>query len=274
MPGIIVGGHTVNNLRYADDTVLLADCEEDLQSLVSTIKEESRKYGLEINKKKTQTMIITKDTEVPAVNIEIEGKILEQVKRFTYLGQLITEDGRSEEEIKRRIGMAKTVFERMKKLLTNRKISYQLKLRLTKCFIWSVLLYASETWTLTAVLEKRIEAAEMWIYRRITRTSWKDKKTNKEVLNQLGLKETSLVKTIKTRKLSYYGHIRRHDTLQRRILEGKIEGKRGRGRRRKSWIKNIEETTGMNINNCCELARDRDMWRAMASNLPTEKEPR
>ena len=114
----------------------------------------------------------------------------------------------------------------------------------------------------------------MWIYRRITRTSWKDKKTNKEVLKQLGMKETSLIETIKKRKLAYYGHIRRHDTLQRKILEGKIEGKRGRGRRRKSWIQNIEETTGLEINSCCEIARDREKWRSMASNLLSEKEPR
>ena len=81
----------------------------------------------------------------------------------------------------------------------------------------------------------------MWMYRRITRTSWKEKKTNKEVLKQLGLKETEIVKTMKKHKLDYYGHVRRHDTLQRKILEGKIEGKRGRGRRRKSWIETSEE---------------------------------
>jgi len=274
MPGIVVGGHNINNLRYADDTVLLADCEEDLQSLVTVIKEESRKYGLEINKKKTKTMVISKATKAPEVDIEIEGEKLEQVNSFTYLGQLITEDGRSETEIKRRIGISKTIFESKKKLLTSRKLSYKLKLRLTKCFIWSVLLYASETWTLTATLEKRLEAAEMWMYRRITRTSWKDKKTNREVLNQLDLKGTSIVKTIKKRKLAYYGHIRRHDTLQRKILEGKIEGKRTKGRRRKSWIENIEETTGMKINMCCTVARDRERWRSMASNLLKEKEPR
>ena len=170
--------------------------------------------------------------------------------------------------------MSKTIFERMKKLLTSRKISNKLKITLTKCFIWSVLTYASETWTLTSALEKRLEAAEMWMYRRMTRTSWKDKKTNEKVLKELGLNETSLVKTIQQRKLAYYGHIRRHDTLQRKILEGKIDGKRGRGRRRKIWIENIEETTGMKINKCCELARDRERWRSMASNLRTETEPR
>ena len=93
------------------------------------------------------------------------------------------------------------------------------------------------------------------------------------MLNELGMETTTVVKTIKKRKLSYYGHIRRHDTLQRKILEGKIEGKRGRGRRRKSWIGNIKEASGNEINRCCEIAKNRDEWRSMVSNLLTEKEP-
>ena len=76
-------------------------------TLVTKVKKESSKYGLEINKKKTQTMVITKEEEVPKVNIKIDGKSLEQVHKFTYLGQQITEDGRSEEEIKRRIAISK-----------------------------------------------------------------------------------------------------------------------------------------------------------------------
>ena len=114
----------------------------------------------------------------------------------------------------------------------------------------------------------------MWMYRRITKTSWKDKKRNTDLLKQLGLKETEIVKTVKKRQLAYYGHIRRHVTLQRKILEGKIEGKRGRGRRRKSWIENIEETTGRKINICSVLAEEREKWRSMASNLQKEKESR
>ena len=112
------------------------------------------------------------------------------------------------------------------------------------------------------------------MYRRITRTSWKERKTNSKVLKQLGLKDTEIVITVKRRKLAYYGHIRRHNTIQKTILEGKIEGKRGRGRRRKSWIENVEETSGMRINQCGVEAVDRNKWRVMASNLQREKEPR
>lgn len=84
---------------------------------------------------------------------------------------------------------------------------------------------------------------EMRMYSKRTRTSWKDKKTNVEVLEKVGLKNKEMLNIIKRRKLTYYGHISRHHSMQKEILEGKIEGKRGRGRPRKSWIGNIKETT-------------------------------
>ncbi|GFS08253.1 endonuclease-reverse transcriptase [Elysia marginata] len=95
----------------------------------------------------------------------------------------------------------------------------------------------------------------------MARISWKEKKKNKEVLEEIGLKHTELLKTIKTRQLAYYGHIRRHQSLQKSIMEGKINGKRQRGRKRKSWLGNIEETTTRRINECCEVALNREEWR-------------
>jgi exonuclease III len=121
LPGLNIGGKNTNNLRYADDTVLLAENEKDLQELVTKVKDESNLYGLQMNKKKTQTMVISRSEEIPKVKILIDGTCLEQVRNFKYLGQQISEDGRSEQEIKRRIGIAKSTFEQMNKLLTNRK---------------------------------------------------------------------------------------------------------------------------------------------------------
>ncbi|GFS05534.1 endonuclease-reverse transcriptase [Elysia marginata] len=109
----------------------------------------------------------------------------------------------------------------------------------------------------------------------MARISWKEKKKNKEVLEEIGLKHTELLKTVKTRQLAYYGHIRRHQSLQKSIMEGKINGKRQRGRKRKSWLGNIGETTTRRINECCEVALDREEWRrTIASNLWQEKEHR
>ena len=92
----------ITNLRYADDTVLLAETEEDLQKIVDQVKRESESFGLLMNAKKTKTMVLSKSSNPPNTRIHIEGKLIEKVQTFTYLGALMTEDGRSEKEIKRK----------------------------------------------------------------------------------------------------------------------------------------------------------------------------
>ncbi|GFR79052.1 endonuclease-reverse transcriptase [Elysia marginata] len=138
-----------------------------------------------------------------------------------------------------------------------------------KCFVWSPFLYASETWTLNKNTEKRIEAMEMWIYRRMQRISWKEKVTNKKVLESVGLQRPELLLTIQRRKMKYYGHLRRHDTcsMQKRILEGKIDGRRGRGRRRQTWLGNIQDTSQMKMCEVCETTLDRRRWRTVTAHL-------
>jgi len=267
MPGVKVGGRLINNLRYADDTALMAESSEDLQNLVTAVKNESAKLGLNINIKKTKSMVISRSELVPKARLLIDGTEVEQVKSFVYLGQLISEDGRSDNEIKKRIHLAKMAFLNMKKILINQDISGRTKFRLLKCYIWSLFLYGSETWTTKKSTEAKIEAFEMWCYRRMERVSWKEMKTNEEVLRDIGMKEKCLLKMIKKRKLAYYGHIRRHNTLQKTILEGSVSGRRGRGRRRTTWTMNIAEMTERSINECCELALDRDGWRTMTADL-------
>ena len=83
MPGINISGNIVNNLRYADDTVLIADNEQDLQNIVDTIHHQSKEFGLDMNVKKTKTMVISRKAEIPRVSITVNNNILEQVKEFT-----------------------------------------------------------------------------------------------------------------------------------------------------------------------------------------------
>ncbi|GFS06767.1 endonuclease-reverse transcriptase [Elysia marginata] len=108
---------------------------------------------------------------------------------------------------------------------------------------------------------------EMWIYRRMQRISWKEKVTNKKVLESVGLQRPELLLTIQRRKMKYYDHLRRHDSIQKRILEGKIDGRRGRGRRRQTWLGNIQETSQMNMCEVCETALDRRRWRTVTAHL-------
>ena len=121
--GVVVGGQNINNMRFADDTLLVAEGEEELQELVDEVKEESMKNGLKMNVKKTKTMVIRRDTnEESNIEITVEGRTLEQVGSYVYLGQLITEDGRSCKEIRRRIEIARKEFINMKNQLTSGKI--------------------------------------------------------------------------------------------------------------------------------------------------------
>ena len=135
-------------MRYVDDTVLVSDAEADLQALVTEAKIHSENAGLSMNVKKTKTMVVSKRDAVPT-HIKIDNEILEQVVNFKYLGQTITPDARNEQEIKIRIAIAKSRFQQMHKLLTAQKTSFSLRYRLLECYIFSVLFYGCETWTLT-----------------------------------------------------------------------------------------------------------------------------
>ena len=274
MPGLTVGGRNINNLRYADDTVLLATDQQELQGLIDKTKLISQEHGLSINLLKTKVMVFSRADNKPTISTTIDGKRIEQVKAFTYLGQLMTEDGRSIDEVKRRIGIAKTTFMNMRNILTSMKLKTKTKIRLAKCYIWSTFLYGCETWTMTKEIEKRIDALEMWIYRRIMRIPWTRKKSNIIVLIDAGQRSRKLLAEVKRRQLVYFGHVKRHNTIQKLVLEGKIAGKKARGRPRKSWIENVVATTGNGINECSELALAREEWRSMVSNLCRETELR
>ncbi|KAG1701719.1 putative uncharacterized transposon-derived protein F52C9.6 [Nymphon striatum] len=206
--------------------------------------------------------ILQKEQErAEEIKVKLDEYQLEQVDKFIYLGQTITNDGRCEEEIKKRIAIAKNQFSRMKNVLTNKKIKYATRKRLVQCYIWSTLLYGAETWTISKTSEKRIISLEMWVHRKMFKISWKEMKTNVEVLRLVGPNK-SLIKIIKERKIRYCGHVLRHDTLQKELLEGRVEGRRNRGRPRKRWFDNIREWTGKSFVEC-----KRDDWRKMIADL-------
>ena len=127
---------------YADDTALTAESEPELQEIVNRVNQVGKEYGMKMNVKKTKTMVVSRKVDIPQVNINIDGQVIEQVSHFMYLGQLITEDGKCDEEIKRRIGQARLAFNNMKGVLCCRRLSLTCRMRLIKCYVWSTLLYA------------------------------------------------------------------------------------------------------------------------------------
>ena len=185
MPGIKVGGYNMNNIRYADDTVLIADNEKELQEMLDTVVRESEKKGLSLNKKKTEVMVISKKNCMPACNIVMNGTVLKQVHKFNYLGSLITSDGRCINEIKRRMAQVKASFQNMKSILTNKRMSLGVRKRVLQCYIEPILLllYGCESWSMTKQTLTSIEAMEMWFLRRMLRVSWTEKRTNDRILH-------------------------------------------------------------------------------------------
>jgi hypothetical protein len=254
--GVKIGGHLFQAIRFADDQAMTASTAEGLQTIMTKLNEVVERFKMRINKNKTKVMIISR-REPEQLQIEIGGQVLEQVHQFKYLGSLLTEDGKSEKEVKTRIAMAKDAFNRHQKLLTS-NINRNLKKRLIKTLIWSVLLYGSESWTLKKADTNRLESFEMWIWRRIEKISWRERIRNEEVLRRVGEKRT-LLATIWKRKMNWIGHIMRGEGMLRVTIEGRLEGKRPRGRKRRMMLDDI--LSGQKYHEKKTLAQNRDQWR-------------
>ena len=164
-----MGGHVINNLRYADDIVIIAESKNQLQQLMDTVVEESEAKGLLLNSAKSFTMVFSKSEVSHTCKITVHGNTLGQVDRFVYLGSLFTSDGRCEQDVRQRIAIAKSAFTSLEKVLTNRNINIQLRCRFLKCYVWSTLLYGSEAWTLSSKMLNKLEATETWFLRRMQR---------------------------------------------------------------------------------------------------------
>ena len=174
-------------------------------------------------------MVISKQSYILVCNILCKVERIKQVGTFEYLGFTITPDARCDTEIKKKRGLSKDTFTKMKSIFTNRKIRIYTKINTLKAYAWSILLQGCECWTLSKELERRIGAAEMWYIRRIMRISWTEKRSNEEELEMAGSK-ISLLKTIRTKQLQFWGHIKRAGGLEKQILSGKICGTKSRGR--------------------------------------------
>ena len=132
LEGITIHGQNINNLRYADDTALIADNKDNLQKIVNKVKEVSSRGGLEMNVKKTKTMVTSRKPENKTIEIKVDNEILQQVHKFIYLGTEISEEAKSEIEIERRTNIAKEKFSKIAHLLTSKKLKISTKLRIVK----------------------------------------------------------------------------------------------------------------------------------------------
>ena len=163
--GIKVAGRNINNLRYADDTTLMAEREEELKSLLMKVKEESEKVGLKFfSIQKTKIM-----ASGPITSWQIDGETVETVADFILLGSQITADGDCSHEIKRRLLLGRKVMTNLDSILKNRDITLTTKVSLVKAMVFPVVMYGCESWTIKKAEHQRIDAFEMWCWRRLLR---------------------------------------------------------------------------------------------------------
>ena len=184
--GVKCAGEKITDLRYADDIDMLAESKEDLQHLTKRLEDSSKDFGMEISVEKSKVMIVGKeDTEGEKLEICVDGKKLEQFDKFTYLGATITSDGKSEKETRMRIGSATNVLANLETTWKAKKIRMSTKVMLMKAITEATLLYASESRTITKGEDKRLNAVEMKIYRRLLGITWRDRKTNEWVRQEI-----------------------------------------------------------------------------------------
>ena len=141
--GIKIAGRNINNLRYTDDTTLMAESEEELKSLLMKVKEETEKAGLKLNIQKTKVMASS-----PIIPWQINGETMETVTNFIFLGFIIIADGNCSHEIKRHLLLGRKAMINLDSLLKSRDISLPTKVRLVKAMVFPVVMYGCESWTI------------------------------------------------------------------------------------------------------------------------------
>ena len=165
--GIKIAGRNIHNLRYADDTTLMAESEEELKNLLMKVKKESEKVGLRLNIQKT--MIMTSDR---ITSWQIDGEKVETVSDFILGASKITADGYCSHEIKRHLLLRRKVMTNLDSILKSRDISLSTKVHLVKAMVFSVVMYGCENWTIEQIECQRIDAFELWCWRRLLRVPW------------------------------------------------------------------------------------------------------
>ncbi|KAI5731180.1 hypothetical protein M8J77_006038 [Diaphorina citri] len=256
--GVKTNGQPIHCIRFADDIVILAETEEDMNEMLNVLSNALQIFKLKINAGKTKTMIVSKTTLDIAANIKLGNVQIQQVQEFCYLGSTIKTNNKSTPDIKKRVALAKQAFQNKYQLLTSRHLSINTRKNFIKTFVWTVLTYGSETWTITKKDREKLEAAEIWMWRKMNKTSWVEKKSNERVLAEVK-ERRYLMNFIASRKTKLIGHIIRHNDFLSNIFEGKVEGKKPRGRPRMPYFHDIQETMGCSSFESLKCAaRDRD----------------
>ena len=193
----------VNNLRYADDTTLIAESKEELKSLLMKVKEESEKISLKFSMQKMKIM-----ASGPTTSWQIDGKTMETVTDFIFLGSKTTADGDCSHEIKRHLLLGRKTMTNLDSMLKSRDITLPTKIRLVKAMIFLVIMYGCEIWTIKKAELRKVDAFELWCWRRHLRVPWTARRSNQSILKEIS-PGCPLEGPMLKLKLQYFGHLMR-----------------------------------------------------------------
>ena len=175
--GIKIAKININNLRYADDTTLMAESEEEMKSF---LVKESENSGLKLNIQKSKIMASS-----PVTSWQIDTEIMETVKDFIFLGSKMTADGDCSHEIKRRLLLGRKIMTNLDSILKSRDITLLTKVHLVKAMVFPVVLYGCESWTIKKAKHQRIDAFELLCWRRLLRVPWTSRRSNLSILKEI-----------------------------------------------------------------------------------------
>ena len=210
-----IAARNINNIRYADDTTLMVKSEEELKSLLMTVKKESEKAGLKLNIQKTKIM-----ASGPVTSWQIDGEKVEAVADFMFLSSKIIVDGNRNHEIKS--------YDKPRHPIKKQRHHFTDK-GLHKAMVFPVVMNGCESWTTKKAEHGRTDAFKLWCWRRLLSIPWAARRSNQSILKEIN-PEDSLEGLMLKLKLQSFGHLmRRVSLLEKTLMLGMIEGKRRRG---------------------------------------------
>lgn len=264
--GLDINGDFLHTLLFADDQILIAGDEWDIDYMMRKIVDVYDQAGLSVNYEKTRYLVINGESK----NLLVNGQTIKVCDEYKYLGVTISNEGTSKKEINIRKIKAQQAVNKLNSVLWSKQITKQTKLRIYGAIVESIMLYGAETWEITKRERQRLEAVEMDYLRRSCGVSRLQRVTNTEIRRRMGVKKT-VAEEIERRRLKWYGHVRRLEDQRwpRKIMEWSPPFRRKRGRPPEEWMKQvIKDIERRDLD--MDLWRDREAWRRGCEKRPRE----